>query len=115
MIKVGDFIKGVVTGIEKYGIFVSCEDGYNGLIHISEISDGFVKNIEDFVSLKEEIMVRVLDMDSEHKKLKLSIKNENYRLQDIQDAATDGFAPLKKQLPKWTEEALQEMGDSNEL
>ena len=42
--KKGDMVKGKVTGIEKYGIFVSINDGVTGLIHISEIYDAFVKN-----------------------------------------------------------------------
>ena len=42
--KKGEIVTGCVTGIEKYGIFVSLDDYYSGLIHISEISDFFVKN-----------------------------------------------------------------------
>ena len=39
----GKIVTGQVTGIEKYGIFVSLDEFYSGLIHISEISDGFVR------------------------------------------------------------------------
>ena len=39
MYKIGDIVKGKVTGIENYGIFLLMEDGYTGLIHISEISE----------------------------------------------------------------------------
>ncbi|MEG1150124.1 MAG: S1 RNA-binding domain-containing protein, partial [Bacilli bacterium] len=39
---IGDIIKVKVSGIEKYGIFVHVDDLYNGLIHISEISSGFI-------------------------------------------------------------------------
>ena len=49
--KKGDMVKGKVTGIEKYGIFVSINDGVTGLIHISEISDAFVKNVFDYVEM----------------------------------------------------------------
>ena len=42
--KKGEIVTGCVTGIEKYGIFVSLDDYYSGLIHISEISSFFVKN-----------------------------------------------------------------------
>ena len=44
----GDIVSGVVTGIKDYGAFVQVED-YCGLIHISEFSDGFVKNINEIV------------------------------------------------------------------
>ena len=43
----GDIIEVTVTGIENYGIFVSVNDEYTGLIHISEIDNNFVKDIND--------------------------------------------------------------------
>ena len=49
--KVGSIVEGTVTGIENYGVFVSLDEFYNGLIHISEISHGFVKNINDEIEL----------------------------------------------------------------
>ena len=45
--KKGSIIRGTVTGIETYGVFVSCDEYYSGLIHISEISYSYVKNITD--------------------------------------------------------------------
>ena len=56
-IRKGRIIRGTVTGIESYGVFVSCDDYYTGLIHISEISHGFVKNITDFVHIGDLIFV----------------------------------------------------------
>ena len=66
---VGDVVTGCVTGIEKYGIFVNLDNYYSGLVHISEISNSFVKNIND----------KVLDVDKQHCHLKLSIKNLEYK------------------------------------
>ena len=45
-----DIVEGIVTSIKKYGVFLSFEGGYAGLLHISEISSNFVNNIESFVS-----------------------------------------------------------------
>ena len=45
--KIGDIVKVRVTGIERYGIFVSVDSLYTGLIHISEISSSFVKDVND--------------------------------------------------------------------
>ena len=53
--KRGRIVSGTVTGIEKYGIFVSLDEFYNGLIHISEVSNEFVKNIYDVVNVGEVI------------------------------------------------------------
>ena len=49
-------VEGVVTGIEDYGIFVNIDNEYTGLIHISEISDDFVRNINDYVN-KGDILI----------------------------------------------------------
>ena len=78
-IKKGRIIRGTVSGIESYGVFVSCDDYYTGLIHISEISHGFVKNITDFVKIGDLIFVEILDVDEELGHLKLSIKNIEYK------------------------------------
>ena len=73
--KVGSVVEGTVTGIESYGVFISLDEFYNGLIHISEISNGFVKNINDFVTLGETIKVKVVEVDEDLGQVKLSIKD----------------------------------------
>ena len=60
---IGDVITGKVTGIEKYGIFLSLPDGSSGLIHISEISNQFVRNVSDYVVMGETIKARVIGYD----------------------------------------------------
>ena len=47
----GKIVEATVTGIENYGVFVNLDDYYSGLIHISEISHGFVRNINNFVKV----------------------------------------------------------------
>ena len=58
--KKGKIVKGTVTGIESYGAFVSLDDYYSGLIHISEISHDFVKNTHDYVEIEILYMLRCL-------------------------------------------------------
>ena len=58
----GDIVSGIVTGIKDYGAFVQVED-YCGLIHISEFSDGFVKNINEIVTVGEVVSVKILEID----------------------------------------------------
>lgn len=105
--KVGDVVKGKVTGIEKYGFFVLTEAGYNGLIHISEISDNFVKNVYDYVAVDDEIYSKVIDVDDENKKIKLSIKNFDYRKDGSSNVDLNGFGPLREKLPMWISEYKQ--------
>ena len=74
-----EVVIGYVTGIEKYGIFVNLDEYYNGLIHISEISPNFVRNVNDYVNIGETIKMRILSVDEKNHKVKLSIKNLNYK------------------------------------
>lgn len=114
--KVGDIIKGQVTGIEKYGIFINVNAEYNGLIHISEISENFVKDINDFVEIGETIYCRIVGIDEENCNLKLSIKNINYKAKkgnDIIHETVRGFSPLKDNLDGWIEEKLEEIKKEN--
>lgn len=110
VLKIGDIIKGRVTGIEKYGIFVHLDNDYNGLIHISEISEGFVRNIHSYVSLDEIIYCRVLEINEDEKQVKLSIKDINYKENLVNDGVEEtrlGFLPLKEHLNTWMEEKLK--------
>ena len=72
--KVGDIVKGCVTGIEKYGIFVNLDNYYSGLVHISEMSENYVKNPSDVVSVGDVVKVQVIGIDQERQKVKLSMK-----------------------------------------
>ncbi len=114
-IRVGDIIEVKVVGMTHYGIFVNTLDNHNGLIHISEISNYFVKNISDFVSIDENILVEVLGVD-ENDRLNLSIKNINYKLVPRYGKIKDnknGFKPLQMKLPIWIREKLNEINLKN--
>jgi general stress protein 13 len=113
----GNIIKGNVTGIENYGVFVNIDKEYNGLIHISELSHRFVRNISDFINIGETIYVKVIDVDEESKHLKLSIKDINYKSGKIKKniiiETKNGFSPLKEKLTDWIKEKLKEINDNN--
>ena len=114
-IKINDIIKVVVTGIQKYGAFVLIDDKYDGLIHISEISSGYVRNINDYIKIKDEIYAQVVDIDKENNKFKLSIKNIDYRndgkILNDNDNYSNGFEPLKEHLDLWINDKIKEIMD----
>ena len=110
----GKIIRCTVTGIESYGAFVSCDDYYSGLIHISEISHGYVKNITDFLNIGDIIFAEILEVDEELGHLKLSIKNIDYKKRMIVKRrkikeTSLGFNTLKYKLPIWIEESLNKV------
>ena len=107
---VGSVVKGVVTGIESYGIFVKINDKLSGLVHISEISEKFVKDVNNYAKVGETIYVEVKDLDEEQNRVILSIKGLNYRINENSKVkeSVRGFKPLKQHLPIWIEEKLKE-------
>lgn len=113
----GNIVSGTVTGIETYGVFVSFDEYYNGLIHISEISHNFVKNITDYVNVGDVINTEILEVDKELGHLKLSIKNIDYRKKrvirrkKIKETSL-GFSTLAYNLPIWIEKSIKKIENS---
>ena len=112
----GKIVTGQVTGIEKYGIFISLDEFYSGLIHISEISDGFVKNIKDYVDIGETIRAKVVETDEDNYHVKLSIKNMNYKIKRRKPTPLKetklGFKLLEDNLPGWIEVKLNQIDEA---
>lgn len=108
----GKIIKGTVSGIESYGAFIKFDEFYTGLIHISEISNGYVKKITDFLNIGDTIYAEILEIDEQSTHLKLSIKNINYKpcrikkYKKINETKT-GFKTLAYKLPKWIERSME--------
>lgn len=71
-IEVGKNVKGKVTGLAKFGAFVDIGNNQTGLVHISEVSDRFIKDINDELSVGDEITVRVVSIKDD--KIGLSIR-----------------------------------------
>ena len=70
---VGEIFEGKVTGITKFGAFVSLPDGTNGLVHISEIANSYVNDVHDHVAEGQTVKVKVIGIN-ETGKINLSIK-----------------------------------------
>lgn len=72
-IEIGKVYDGKVTGITNFGAFVDMEDGVTGLVHISEVALGFVKDINEHLKVGDSVKVKVVSVD-EKGKIGLSIK-----------------------------------------
>ena len=105
MVKKGDIVYGVITNIIGYGAFVSVGE-YNGLIHISEFSDNFVKNINDYVEIGDKVKLKVVEVDQSNRRLKLSYKMLN-KIRGIKGEVPKfmiGFKSLRDKLPQFIKE-----------
>ena len=72
--QVDDIVTGTVTRIMNFGAFVEIEDGLEGLIHISELSEQHVSKVQEVVNVGDEIDVMIIQIDSENQKMALSLK-----------------------------------------
>ncbi|MCZ0756298.1 S1 domain-containing post-transcriptional regulator GSP13 [Anoxybacillus sp. J5B_2022] len=117
-LEAGSIVKGTVTGIQPYGAFVAIDDDIQGLVHISEVSHQFVKDIHDFIKVGDEVTVKVLSVDEKAKRASLSMravkemlavknKTRQPKLKEIPETA-GGFHILKEKLKEWIEQSKYE-------
>ena len=78
----GQIVKGKVTKITNFGVFVELEEGLEGLLHISELADHKVDKPEEIVKVGSEIEVKILRVDSEERKIALSLKRAQWAAED---------------------------------
>lgn len=110
--KIGMTVYGEITALKPYGAFVGFENGVSGLIHISELSNGFVKEVANFVNVGEHVMLKVIDIDVEHRQLRLSFKalsqnsHRHGRRVPFQGVPEHklGFKTISDHLPEWIKE-----------
>ena len=116
--QIGDLIVGKITGVKPYALFLSFENGSNGLLHISELSDSYIRDIEKYGSLGDEIKVKVISIDDANGFLRVSYKRvpeeERYSTHVnesriyLEESEKD-FSELEKKLPIWIEETLKKV------
>lgn len=113
---VGEIVDGVITGIKPYGAFVSLDTSHNGLIHISEISERFVRDVHLYVCVNQRVKVKILDIDEETNHFKLSLKaavSKPERITGKRHVVNElpenvlGFSTLANKLAFWIEEAIK--------
>jgi len=78
----GQIVKGKVTKITNFGVFVELEENLEGLLHVSELADHKVENPKDVVKLGEELEVKILRVDSDERKIGLSLKRAQWAAEE---------------------------------
>ncbi len=72
--QIGQIVKGKVSKIASFGAFVELEDGVDGLVHISQISDQHIEKVKDALKVGQEVEARIVKIDREERRIGLSIK-----------------------------------------
>jgi len=116
-VEVGQVVEGKVTGITNFGAFVEIEEGVTGLVHISEVADTFVKDVNDFLKMNEVIKVKVIGV-SDDGKISLSIrklnKNKNNNRRNSNKSNNMSFEDKLAKFMKDSEERLMDIRRSND-
>jgi small subunit ribosomal protein S1 len=86
---VGDELEGTVTKVVAFGAFVEILEGVEGLVHISELAEQHVENPREIVAPGDEIRVQILEIDSERRRLSLSIKRVEGQVLPLAQAPVD--------------------------
>ena len=74
---VDSWVQGKVVSTQDFGAFVELEEGVEGLVHISELADGRVKNVTDIVNVGDEKNFRIKNIDTDKRKLALSLRKDS--------------------------------------
>lgn len=111
--KKGDIASATITAIEKYGAFAQIDETYSGLIHISEITSKYVRNITDYIEIGDVVEVKILDDFKNPNQLKLSLKDTSDDLYKVKKRKIKetvfGFYLLKSALPGWIDKKMEEI------
>jgi small subunit ribosomal protein S1 len=113
---VGSLVKGIVSKITAFGAFVELPNGIEALVHVTELSDQPFGKVEDVVNKGEEVTAKVIKLDSEHKKIALSIKDylvdkNKYNRDDIVVGGSKARTTKKKK--EQTEDQTDEQSEDS--
>jgi small subunit ribosomal protein S1 len=87
--QIGQIVPGKVTKLVPFGAFVRVEEGIEGLVHVSELAERHVEIPEQVVQVNDEVMVKIIDIDLERRRISLSLKQANESI----DLQADDFDP----------------------
>ncbi len=92
----GQIVKGRVTKITNFGVFVELEEELEGLLHVSELADHKVESPKDIVKQGEELEVKILRVDTEDRKIGLSLKRAQWAAEEGEGGGEAGSGPVKR-------------------
>ncbi|MCK8817003.1 S1 RNA-binding domain-containing protein [Natroniella sulfidigena] len=112
-IEVGSTVEGVVTGITNFGAFIELDGGETGLVHISEVADTYVKDVSNYLKMREKIKVKVISIDDDGK-IGLSIKQLDNKKKKFKTVPKKSFEDRLSDFMKESEQRQQDLRRSLE-
>lgn len=107
--QLNEIVQGTVVSIKNFGAFVELPDGSCGLVHISEVSDDYVKNISHYLSIGQKVNVMI--MGSKNSKIALSIKraNKENKLGNVSGGTDRNFERMMKNYLRNSNDVLKDL------
>ncbi|WP_026671804.1 S1 domain-containing post-transcriptional regulator GSP13 [Alkalihalobacterium bogoriense] len=128
-LEVGSIVEGKVTGLKPFGAFVALDENKQGLVHISEVAHGYVKDINDVLKVGDEVKVKIMSVDEASGKVSLSIRATEpaperqerpkrpaapkKSFDNKPKAQTQGFNTLEDKLKDWLKQSNEIHADLN--
>jgi len=94
------FVEGIVKNITDFGAFVEIAHGVEGLLHVSQLGEGFVRNVSDVLEPGQSVRVRVLEVDEEKRRISLSLKDQPGPTRPADKTAPESSRPERKRKRK---------------
>ena len=101
-LEAGQILEGKVTGITKFGVFVSLDEKTTGMVHISEVSKDYVKDLNEYVKLNDVVRVKVLSTDAG--KISLSMSKAI-----VEPKKTESFEDMLLKFKQKSEEKMSDL------
>lgn len=107
--QLNEIVQGTVTAIKNFGAFVELPDGSIGLVHISEVSDDYVKNISHYLSIGQKIKVMIIGFKDS--KIALSIKqaNPDNKLEKVSGGVNQNFERMMKNYLRNSNDVIKDL------
>ncbi len=109
----GQLVRGEVTKVTNFGVFIGLEDGLEGLLHISELAEHKIEDPEEVVKVGQPIEVKVLRVDTDERKIGLSLKRVGWSAE--QDAAAAAVEAEENAIPSYGGDLKGGLGSAGPL
>lgn len=121
--QIGNVVRGEVTGIQNYGVFIKIDDNTQGLVHISEVNHGYVKNLQQIYAIGDKVIVQIIDIDPYTEQISLSLRSlinlslphypARSRISRYVPLEENGFQTLKAAMPQMIAQAEADIAAGN--
>ncbi|KXZ39580.1 general stress protein 13 [Alkalithermobacter thermoalcaliphilus JW-YL-7 = DSM 7308] len=117
--EINSVVTGKVVDIKPFGAFVALDENTKGLVHISQVSHDFVKDINNHLTVGQEVQVKILSIDEQSGKISLSIREATQRPNRKQQAKKEeqvqntNNVSLEDKLKEWLKQSNERQADLN--